>query len=381
MADPGCSLSTALLHAGALSVEGAVVTPIFQSANFEQGDVAEYGAVRYLRLSNSPQQEALAARLAAIEGAEAALALSSGMAAVATTLLSLLSAGDHVLVQRNTYGATATLLHRELARFGVTATDIDPAAPDTWAAAATPRTRVLYVESVSNPCLQVPDLEAVVETARRRGWISIVDNTFLSPTGFRPIPFGFDLVLHSATKYLNGHSDLVAGVVAGGQRLVERVRSTANHLGGSLDPHAAFLLERGLKTLTVRMAAQVRAAAVVAAFLADHPSVVGVHWPGLPTDPHHERSRRFFDHPTPMLSFRTRDAETAERFVQGVTLARHAASLGGVESLVVRPSRSSHLGLSEGERQALGITDALVRVSVGLEDPAELVADFARALG
>ena len=376
----GDRLATLLVHAGTRHVEGAVVTPIFQSANYLQQDAASYGDVVYLRLSNSPQQNALADKLAAIEGAEAALPLASGMAAVSTALLSVLSAGDHLLIQRNTYGGTATFVHEDLPRFGITFTEVDAARPETWQIALTPRTRAFYVEGISNPLLEVPAVDAVVAFARERGLVSVIDNTFLSPAGFRPIPFGFDLVLHSATKYLNGHSDLVAGVVAGSRARMDAVRGLSHHLGGSLDPHACFLLERGLKTLQLRLARQTDNALQIAMFLADHPAVARVRYPGLPGDPNHHRARAHYDHFGAMVTFELRSDADARRFLERVRIPLHAASLGGVESLVVQPSRSSHLGMAPSEREALGITDRTIRVSVGIEDADDLVQDFANAL-
>ncbi len=374
-------LSTMLVHAGRRSIEGAVVPPVFHSANYLNNDAGDYGGVTYLRLSNTPQLVALGEKLAAIEGAERALPLASGMAAVSTALLSVLSAGDHLLVQRNVYGGTATFLRDDLARLGVTATEIDATDPAGWAAAVTPRTRAVYVEAVSNPLLEVPELDAVVAFARERGLVSLIDNTFQSPVGFRPVPFGFDLVVHSATKYLNGHSDLVAGVVAGSAARLERVAHVSHHLGGSLDPHAAFLLDRGLKTLELRLARQTATAARLATFLAGHPAVARVRWPGLPGDPGHERARRFYRHFGAMITFDVRTDAAADALLGRLRLALHAASLGGVETLVVRPSRSSHLGLSPGERELLGITDRMIRLSVGIEDAEDLVEDFGQALG
>lgn len=374
-------LATLLVHAGSRHIEGAVVSPIFQSANYlQKEDATTYGEVVYLRLSNSPQQRALAEKLAAIEGAEAALPLASGMAAISTALLSVLSAGDHLLLQRNVYGGTATLLHEDLARFGITFTEVDGTRPETWAAAVLPKTRAFYVEGISNPLLDVPALDAVVAFCRENGLVSLIDNTFLSPAGFRPIPFGFDLVVHSATKYLNGHSDLVAGVVAGSRSRIDAVHALSHHLGGSLDPNACFLLDRGMKTLTLRLARQTETALQIAMFLADHPTVARVRYPGLPADPNHLRARTFFDHFGAMVTFEVHTDTQAKRFLSDVRIPLHAASLGGVETLVVQPSRSSHLGMSPTEREALGITDRMIRVSIGIEDPDDLVRDFAQAL-
>ncbi|MEZ4316925.1 MAG: aminotransferase class I/II-fold pyridoxal phosphate-dependent enzyme [Myxococcota bacterium] len=371
-------LATSLVHAGSRRIEGAVVMPIFRSANYLQDGAGEYADVRYLRLSNGPQHVALHERLAAIEGAEQALAFASGMAAISTSLLAILSAGDHLLVQANVYGGTATFLH-DLERWGIRHTSVDATDPASWEAALTPTTRAFYVEAVSNPLMDVPDLPAVARFAREHGLVSLIDNTFLSPVQYRPIEHGFDLVLHSATKFLAGHSDLVAGVVAGSAAHVDRIRHQQNHLGGSLDPDAAFLLDRGLKTLHLRVPWQAGSALRLATTLSAHPEVVRVRYPGLPTDPNHARASAFTGYGG-MLAFETRTPAAAERVLERLTIPLDAASLGGVESLVVRPSHSSHLGMPAAEREALGITDALIRVSVGVEDPGDLEADFLAAL-
>lgn len=373
-------LATLLVHGESPRVGGAVVHPIFQSANYLQTNASTYGEVVYQRLSNTPQHDALSRKLALLEGADLALPFSSGMAAVSTALLSQLSSGDHILVQRNVYGGTATLLSHDLARFGITSTEIDPTDSSGWAAAIGERTRAIYVEGISNPLLEVPDLSAVIRVASEHRLLSIIDNTFLSPAGFRPIPFGFDLVVHSATKYMNGHSDIVAGVVAGKRAAMERVVAAAHHLGGSLDPHACFLLDRGLKTLSLRIARQTESALSLALFLADHPKIARVRYPGLPGDPSHRRAREHYDHFGAMIAVEARTEEIARDLVARLKIVLHAASLGGVESLAVLPSQSSHLGLSPEERARIGISDRLVRISVGIEDGDDLLEDLSQAL-
>ena len=238
----------------------------------------------------------------------------------------------------------------------------------------------MLLESISNPLMEVGDLEAAVSFARAHDLVTVIDSTFASPVNFRPREIGFDLVVHSATKYLNGHSDIVAGAVIGTAEQVERVRNLLLHLGGSLDPNACFLFERGLKTLVLRVRRQNETAMRLAGFLADRPEVRQVNYPGLEENPSHEFASRLFSGFGGMLSFYADSAERAERFLHSVRIPLHAASLGGVESLVVRPSRSSHLGLAEEDRRRLGITDDLVRVSVGIEDADELIEDFDRAL-
>jgi cystathionine gamma-synthase/cystathionine gamma-lyase/cystathionine beta-lyase len=376
------SLETRLLHAGrhSPSIEGAVIGPIFQTAQYLMGQEAEYGDVRYIRLNNSPNHLVLHHRLAAIEGAEAGLVTSSGMAAITTVLLSHLKQGDHVLAHRSLYGGTQTFLSHEARGLGIEHTSIDMTDPSGWEAALRPSTRLIYVEGISNPLMDVGDLRAVVAFARRHELVSVIDNTFATPVNFRPIELGFDLVVHSATKYLNGHSDLVAGAVVGSHERIDRVRHVLNHLGGSLDPHACFLLERGMKTLAVRVERQNRSALELARFLSARPAVRQVRYPGLETDPGHRRARDLFSGFGGMLAFYTRTAAQAESVLRNLRIPLHAPSLGGMESLVVRPSRSSHLGLTEPERQAIGVTDELIRVSVGLEAVDELIADFEQAL-
>jgi cystathionine gamma-synthase/cystathionine gamma-lyase/cystathionine beta-lyase len=379
------TLDTNVVHAGSPHprIEGAVVTPVFQSANYKMADESAYDAVRYIRLSNSPSHHSLHARLAAIEAGEAALVTASGMAAISAAILALVGSGEHLLTQRTLYGGTQTLLDHDGPRLGIahTAVDLaDPEGPAAWERAMRPETRMMLLESISNPLMEVGDLEAAAEFARAHGLVTVIDSTFASPVNFRPRQIGIDLVVHSATKYLNGHSDIVAGAVIGSVEHVERVRHMLVHLGGALDPHACFLFERGLKTLVLRVERQNRTAMLLARFLAGRPEVRRVNYPGLEEDPSHRFAARLFSGFGGMLSFYADSAERAERFLDRVRIPLHAASLGGVESLVVRPSRSSHLGLDEASRQRLGITDDLVRVSVGIEDADELIEDFGQAL-
>ena len=379
------SLETNVVHAGAPHprVEGAVVTPVFQSANYEMADEAAYDQVRYLRLCNSPGNLTLHARLAAIESGEAALATASGMAAISTAILAFVGSGEHLLAQKTLYGGTQTLLDHEGARLDIAHTAIDLADPDrpaAWERALRPGTRMMLLESISNPLMEVGDLEAAVEFARAHDLVTLIDSTFASPVNFRPREIGVDLVVHSATKYLNGHSDIVAGAVIGSAAHIDRVRHLLIHLGGALDAHACFLFERGLKTLVLRVERQNATAMRLARFLAGRPEVRRVNYPGLEDDPSHPFAAKLFSGFGGMLSFYADSAERAERFLASVRIPLHAASLGGVETLVVRPSRSSHLGLDEASRQRLGITDDLVRVSVGIESADELIEDFGRAL-
>jgi cystathionine beta-lyase/cystathionine gamma-synthase len=377
-------VETKLIHAGEPRPghQRAVTMPIYQSSTFEYAGATDYHDVQYIRLNNTPNHAALHGKLAALEGTEAALVASSGMAAISSTLLSLLAAGDHVLAHDGLYGGTYDLLTQDLPRLGITTTFVDAARPETWAAAATPRTRVFYVETLTNPLIQLVALDDVARFARDRGIVSVIDNTLATPINFRPVEHGFDLIVHSATKYLNGHSDIVAGAVAGSLARVTAVKHKLDHLGGALDPHACFLLQRGLKTLAVRVRYQCQSALEIASFLASHPRVVKVHYPGLERHPHHARARQWFAGMGGMLSFELDGGvAAADQLFGRLTLPLSAPSLGGPETLITRPATTSHAGLTPEVRHRQGITDGLIRLSVGLESTQDLIDDFAAALG
>jgi cystathionine beta-lyase/cystathionine gamma-synthase len=358
---------------------GSVVFPIFQGTVFTSEPGESYHDIKYHRLNSTPTQTYLHDKLAALEGAEAAVATSSGMAAVTTILHTLLGKGDHLLVSDVLYGGTHDFVTAHAERLGWEYSTIDPQDPSSWA--VRDNTRAVLVETITNPLMRVARLREVVEFARSNGIVSVVDNTFASPVNFRPAVAGFDLVFNSATKYLNGHSDLVAGSVAGSSALVEQVRHTLNLYGGSLDPHAGFLLARSLKTLGVRVRQQNSNALAVAAFLASSPKIAAVNYAGLPDHPDHGHARDLLAGYGGMLSFRlTGGVEAAETLLAALTLPAVAPSLGGVETLITRPAVTSHAGMSAEDRAAVGITDDLIRLSVGIEDAEDLLADFAQAL-
>ncbi len=253
--------------------------------------------------------------------------------------------------------------------------------PGSWEKKLKPSTKAIYVETMTNPLIQVADLKAVVDFAKAHHLVSMIDNTFASPINFRPPEWGFDLSLHSCTKYLNGHSDIVAGAVIGKADLVQKTVHKLNHLGGSLDPHACFLLHRGMKTLGVRVRYQNESTLKIARFLENHPSILKVNYPGLPSHPAHERARSLFEGFSGMLSFEVKGGlEAAERFMKKTTLPVIAPSLGGIETLLTRPATTSHAGLSPEERRRLGISEALIRMSVGIESPEDIIDDFEQAL-
>ena len=376
-------IETKLIHAGEPNprILGAVSLPIFQTAMFEYAGEASYHDIRYIRLNNTPNHLALHAKLAALENAEAALVTASGMAAISTTLLTVLGAGDHLLAQDCLYGGTHDLLTKDFGSWGLGYDFLEGDNPDSWKQKLKPNTKAIYVEAISNPTIQVTDLKAAVKFARDHGLVSIIDNTFASPINFRPAEHGFDLSLHSCTKYLNGHSDIVGGAVIGRADLIEKIKHKLDHLGGSMDPHAAFLLHRGMKTLALRVRHQNQSALRIAQFLEKHAAVSRVNYAGLESHRGHQRARELFEGFSGMLSFELRGGvAAADKFMQRVSIPIVAPSLGGVETLVTRPSITSHAGMSREDRERLGISDSLVRVSVGIEATDELIEDFDQAL-
>jgi len=384
-------IETKLIHAGEPDprISGAVTMPIYQTAMFEYAGETSYHDLKYIRLNNTPNHVALHNKLAALENADTALVTASGMAAISTALLTVLKSGDHLLAQNCLYGGTHDFVTKDLPAFGIEYDFIDAENPDSWKAKLHPNSKAIYVETMTNPLLEVGDLKAVPKFAKAHGLVSMIDNTFASPINFRPAEWGFDLLLHSGTKYLNGHNDIVAGAVVGRAEWIEKVTHKLNHLGGSLDPHACFLLHRGMKTLAVRMKQHNESALKIALILERHPKVSKVNYPGLTSHAGHARAKELFDGFSGMLSFelsgtdplRGKDGlRAAEQFMKKVTLPTIAPSLGGVESLLTRPAITSHAGLSPEDRRKLGITDGLVRMSVGIEATEDLLEDFEQAL-
>ncbi len=373
-------LDTRAIHDGEPDprIEGAVSLPIFQTATYTHDDPDD--AVRYVRYNNSPNHEALHEKLASLEGTDAALVTASGMAAISSALLTLLDAGDHLVAPRSLYGGTLDLFDDLLPRFDVGHTFLPDGGPEAWEPALSPSTSVLYAESIANPLLEVPDLEAMAEFADAHGLVSVIDSTFASPVNLRPAELGFDVALHSGTKYLAGHSDLAAGVVAGPSDLVGRMGHTLKLLGGMLDPHACFLLHRSLKTLGVRVRQQNAAAQAVAEALAAHDAVDRVLYPGLPSHPDHDRACRLLDGFGGMVSFALAPAASVDAFFDALTLPIRAPSLGGVETLITQPIHTSHKNVDPDVRKEMGITERFVRLSVGLEGTDDLVKDLTTAL-
>jgi cystathionine beta-lyase/cystathionine gamma-synthase len=375
-------LETKAIHAGEPHprIEGAINVPIFQSAMFETPGGEGYHNIRYIRLNNTPNHLVIQQKLASLEGAEDALVTSSGMAAITSSLLAFLSNGDHLLIQDCLYGGTHDFVTKDLGNFGIEYNFIDGNDPNSWKQKLKENTKAIYVETMTNPLLGVADLEAVAEFAKSHHLVSMIDNTFATPVNFRPLEHGFDLSLHSATKYLNGHSDIVAGAVIGNSELVAQVKKRVDHFGGSLDPHACYLLYRGVKTLPLRMKQHNQSALEIARYLEQRNEVGKVNYPGLSSHPQHERAAALFDGYSGMLSFELKDGkEAATKFLRSVTIPVIAPSLGSVDTLMTIPALTSHSGLSREDRERIGITDGLIRLSVGIESPEDIIRDFDRA--
>jgi len=374
--------STVCLHAGQEPdpSTGAIITPIYQTSTYVQEELGRHKGYEYARTQN-PTRAALEGNLAAIEGGKAAFAFASGMAAI-HAVTSMLEAGDHVVVTDNTYGGTFRLFDKVLSRQGISASYVDTSNVDAIAKAIQPTTRLLLLETPTNPMMGLTDLAAACEVAHKRNVAVVVDNTFASPALQRPIAFGVDLVLHSTTKYLNGHSDSIGGVVvATRDDHREWLSFYQNAYGAILSPFDSWLVLRGTKTLSVRMKQHSANGLALATYLAGHPKVTRVLYPGLPDHPQHALARTQMSSFGGMLAFDMGSIEAAKRVVERVKIFALAESLGGVESLIGHPASMTHASVPPDRRAALGLTDGLVRISAGIEDVEDLRADLAQALG
>ncbi len=372
--------STRAVHAGSHipSPGEPVVTPVYQAATFFT-DAQPVGDVRYTRYGTNPNHLVVAEKLCALEHAEAAIVLASGNAAAALAMLTVAGAGDHIVAAAELYGGTLRIMNRELPRLGVDTTYV-PRGGD-FRAALRPNTKAIWLEIPVNPTLRVPDIRPIAALANETGIPLIVDATFATPINFRPLDHGASLVVHSATKYLGGHSDLTAGVVAGRRDLVAEVVEKLKSFGPVLDPHATWLLERGIKTLAVRMERHNTNGMAIGSWLSTHPAVAAVHYPGLASHPDHVVAAELLDGFGGMVSLVVRGGdEAALRVVNRFRTMCVAPSLGGVETLVSMPLYTSHAALTREQRNALGIDDGFIRLSLGIEDPADLIADLAQAL-
>jgi cystathionine gamma-lyase/homocysteine desulfhydrase len=364
---------------------GPASTPIYQSATFQAESVAEQERLRtgdrfYTRYGN-PTQSKAEEMVAALEGADAGLVFGSGMAAITSALLTTLQPGDHLLIQRELYGGTFEFVTKWLPRLHVDVTMFEAARAADCEQLLRPNTRAIYIESPTNPTLQLVDIRAITDCARRHGIRTMMDNTFASPFNQLPHALGVDVVVHSATKYLAGHSDLVCGAVTGRQDFINELHETRTTLGGIMDPLAAWLLIRGIKTLGVRMERHNGSAMAIAEYLSGHPAVRRVNYPFLSQHPQHALAKAQMRGGSGMISFELdADAAGAARFVESLRVFSLAGSLGGVESLATIPAATTHARLSGKERTAMGVSDGLIRLSVGIEAVEDLIADIDQAL-
>ncbi len=383
--------ATLAIHAGEAPcpATGALDTPIYQSTTFVSADADEMAAVygeqqpgyMYTRYGN-PTIHALEVKLAALEGGDAALATASGMAAVSTAILGYVKMGDHVVAARSLYGASYNFLNRKLPRMGASATFLESARVEDFERAIRPNTRLIYFETPSNPVLEIVDIAAIAALGRARGIPTMIDNTFASPALQQPLRLGVTVAVHSATKYLCGHGDAMGGAIIGSREYISLlVHEVIRDFGGVISPFNAWLILRGIRTLHLRMPAHCSNAQQVAEFLAAHSNVERVYYPGLPGHPGHDVARKQMSAFGAMISFEAKGGyEAGKQVMDGVRLFARAASLGDTRSLIVHPASTSHRAVPPEERRAIGITDGLVRLSVGIEAAADLIADLGRAL-
>ncbi len=370
--------STRCVHAGTIKdeVKKGINSPIYTSTSFEYIDQTDTVYPRYL---NTPNEKAVAEKIASLENTESALVFSSGMAAISTVLLTFLGSGDHVVFQKGLYGGTSHFMEREFDRFGIQFTVAASQLVTDLKAAIRENTRLIYIETPSNPLLNITDIEGVSMMAREVGILTVIDNTFASPVNQQPANMGIDIVVHSATKYLGGHSDILAGAVATSRKWMEQIYETGLNLGGSLNANTLYLLERSMKTLDVRMERINNNALEVALFLDSHPQVSKVNYPGLPVHPDYELASRQMRGFGGMLSFEVA-GQDGIRFQKGLKLIKPSMSLGGLESICSSPAHTSHRHLGVEGRRNAGIAEELIRLSVGIEDVEDLKQDLDQAL-
>lgn len=367
---------TASVHAGSIGDLhfGGIVNPIYTSSAYDYESV-----VRYPRYYNTPNQEAVVQKMIALENGEDGLVFSSGMAAIMTSILAMVKSGDHIIFQNDLYGGTHHAALHELGRYGISYSMVDASDPINFRKAIRKETRVIYIETPSNPLLKITDIKAVADVAKKNNVITIIDNTFASPVNQNPIDQGIDIVTHSGTKYIGGHSDLSAGVVVSSKKLTGLIKSSAINFGGSLDAHTCYLVERSLKTIVLRVNQQNSNALAIARFLDRESKVSRVYYPGLKDHPLHTVAKRQMPGGFGgMLSFEVK--KEPEKFLKKLRLIKKAVSLGGVESTINQSVRTSHAKLTPAERAQAGINNNLLRLSVGIEDSSDLINDIKQAL-
>jgi cysteine-S-conjugate beta-lyase len=371
-------INTICTHSGELEdtqFKGAV-SPLYMSTSYAFDDVE---TKRYPRYFNTPNQEALAKKMAALENGEAALIFGSGMAAVSTSLLAFLKQGDHVVLQKTLYGGTSNLIVEEFGKYGIEYSFTKDLSPEAFEKEITGQTKVIYIETPSNPLLTITDITAIANICKKHQLVSMIDNTFASPVNQNPIDLGIDVVIHSATKYMGGHSDILAGTVISTATYIDRIFQLAKNFGGSLSDYTVWLLERSLKTMGIRVKAQNENAQKLAEFLDGHELVKQVYYPGLKTHPDHELAKKQMKGFGGMMSFELKDLDP-KAFMNNLNLIKPSMSLAGVESTILSPTKTSHALLTPEEREEQGIRDGLLRFSVGIEETEDLIADIEQAL-
>ena len=378
MKNKSLGINTICTHIGEVEdkqFKGAI-SPLFMSSSYAYEGVE---VSRYPRYFNTPNQEALCKKIAALEKTEAGLILSSGMAAVSTALLAFLNKGDHVVVQQTIYGGTYNFIVEEFPKYGIEYDFTDGFTEEDFKSKIKNNTRVVYVETPSNPLMKITDLTMISKLAKEHGLTSLIDNTFASPINQTPVDFGIDVIIHSATKYLGGHSDICAGAIASSQVHIDKIWNLAKNLGGSLSEYAVWLLERSMKTLALRVWAQNDNAKRIAEWLTENPLVSQVFYPGLTSHPNHQLAKKQMNGFTGMLSFELEKSVNSKKFLNSLQLIKPSMSLAGVESTILAPSKASHALLGEKERKKQGISEGLLRFSVGIEDFDDLILDLEQA--
>jgi len=371
-------IPTRCVHTGTISdkTEGGINSPIYTSTSFEFIDRDDTVYPRYL---NTPNEMAVAEKLASLELSEAALVFSSGMAAISTVLFTFLAQGDHVVFQKGLYGGTTNFIATQLNKFGIEYSVASSQLASDIMAATTPATKLIYIETPSNPLLAITDIEAVSKEAKASGILTVIDNTFASPVNQQPIKHGIDIVVHSATKYIGGHSDICAGAAAASKELISKIHATGLNFGGSLNAITLYLIERSLKTLDVRVQRINKNAQAIAKFLVLHPAIAQVNYPGLPEHPGHEIALRQMYGFGGMLSFELKEMDSI-KFQKKLKLIKPSMSLGGVETIVSSPAHTSHRHLGKEGRKKEGIAEDLIRLSVGIESASDLIDDLDKVL-